>query len=160
MKFKIDFDIPKQTLTQKWPAFFMMGSCYAANQSKRLNNSGFKVKSNPFGIIYNPISIASLLYRVAEQKLYTEQDFINEGSFFSLEHHGNYKYATLREAVEQSNTILNEAMAAIEKADTVVITLGTSLVFHHMDKKKIVANCHKLPNSQFEKTSVKFRYYF
>lgn len=156
MKFKIDFDIKKQTLAHRWPKFFMLGSCFAANQSERLQNAGFTVRSNPFGIIYNPISIATLLYRIAEQKLYTEHDFIEKGSYFSLEHHGNFNYPTLQEAVEQSNTLVLEAKTAIERADTIVLTFGTSLVFHHLDKKKIVANCHKLPNSLFEKLQLNF----
>ncbi|MBT8326411.1 MAG: GSCFA domain-containing protein [Bacteroidia bacterium] len=156
MKFKIDFDIPKKTLIQKWPRFFMMGSCFAANQSNRLHGDGFNVKSNPFGIIYNPISIASLLYRIAEQKLYVEEDFVENGTFFSLEHHGKFTYHSRQNAVEESNSLLVEAKNDIESADAIVLTLGTSLVFHHMDEKKIVANCHKLPNSQFEKLQLNF----
>ena len=156
MKFKIDFDIKKQTLAARWPNFFMMGSCFAANQSERIKNAGFSVCSNPFGIIYNPISIATLLYRIAEQKLYTDQDFFEKGTFFSLEHHGTFQYDTLQEAIEKSNALLQDTETAIIKADTIVLTLGTSLVFHHLDKKKIVANCHKLSNSSFERLQLNF----
>ncbi len=156
MKFKIDFDIKKQTLAARWPNFFMMGSCFAANQSERIKNAGFSVFSNPFGIIYNPISIATLLYRIAEQKLYTDQDFFEKGTFFSLEHHGTFQYDTLQEAIEKSNALLQDTETAIIKADTIVLTLGTSLVFHHLDKKKIVANCHKLSNSSFERLQLNF----
>ena len=156
MKFKIDFDIEKKALDAKWPTFFMMGSCFASNQSERLHRAGFKVNNNPFGIIYNPISIASLLYRISEQKEYTENDFIHEGTFFSLEHHGTYNYPTLNQAIDESNSILNQTKINIEEADAMVITLGTSLVFHHLEKKKIVANCHKLPNSIFERLQLNY----
>jgi len=57
IKLKIDFDIPQKELPFKWPSFYSMGSCFAENQSMRLSRSGFNVKSNPFGIQYNPVSI-------------------------------------------------------------------------------------------------------
>ena len=156
MKFKIDFEIPKRTLPDIWPSFFMMGSCFAANQSKRIKDSGFEVYTNPFGIIYNPISIASLLFRISEQKDYTTADFIGNSPFFSLEHHGSFNYQNKDEAVANSNKILNQSRIQISNADTIVLTYGTSLVYHYIEQKKIVANCHKISNNQFEKLQLNY----
>ena len=64
-----------------------MGSCFAENQSMRLSGSGFNVKSNPFVIQYNPVSIEQTLWRIHLDKKYEAQDFISSNRFFSLEHH-------------------------------------------------------------------------
>ncbi len=128
----------------------MLGSCFAANQSKRLNEKGFSVYANPFGIVYNPVSISSFLYRLNENKEYTDSDFVHYGKYFSLEHHGKFKYDTLEEAISKSNVAFQKSRAALINSEVIVITFGTSLVYHNTVHKKIVANNHKLPNRDFE----------
>ena len=96
---KLDFDIPRQELNDLWPSFFSIGSCFAENQSNTLKKLGFSVYSNPFGIMYNPLSIERFFYRIAYKKEYTPQDFIHEKSYFSLEHHGHFKYTDEEKAI-------------------------------------------------------------
>ncbi len=156
MKFKIDLDIPKCYIANEWPNFFSIGSCFAQNQSVRLAKAGFKVYSNPFGIIYNPVSISSILYRLAQDRLYTSKDFIQDG-VFSLEHHGNYSYQSIDQAIAKSNELLATSKAALAKSDVVIITLGTSIVFHNLQYQKIAANCHKLPGNQFQKLQLHYK---
>ena len=150
MKYKIDFDIPQHPLPQHWPKFLLMGSCFAANQASRLQEKGFDTTGNPFGILYNPVSIASLLFRIKENRLYTKDDFVHHNMYFSLEHHGKLKYDSLQEAIETSNRIMETYRKKLMESDVVVITYGTSLVYHNTVHKKIVANCHKLPARDFE----------
>ena len=156
VKFKIDFDIPKNILPSTWPSFFAMGSCFADTQAESLAKSGFKVYSNPFGIIYNPISIATILYRLVNDKKYTNDDFIERGLYFSLEHHGSKKYENINEAVAKSNFFLEEAKYILEQCSVVVLTFGTSVVYHHIQTKKIAANNHKLPTKEFEILPLKY----
>ncbi|MGB0850415.1 MAG: GSCFA domain-containing protein, partial [Bacteroidia bacterium] len=148
MKFKIDFQIPKRTFPTRWPSFYMMGSCFAENQSKRMRNLGMNSYSNPFGIIYNPFSIEKILSRLANDQDYKESDFQNMRRFFSWEHHGDYKYDNVDEALEWSNQTLKDSNKSLCQSDIVILTLGTALVYKHQDT--IVANCHKVPNKEFE----------
>lgn len=148
MKLKIDFEIPYHKLDQNWPNFFLMGSCFATEQAKRMKSLYMNTYDNPFGIIYNPVSIQTLLHRIVSNKKYSESDFYAKDKYFSWEHHGKFKYDTSEEAVANSNEILDESQSQLIKADVVLITLGTSLVFKYQDI--IVANCHKLPNKEFK----------
>lgn len=156
MKLKLDFEITPQPVANKWPSFYLMGSCFATNQYKKLKNDAFSVTSNPYGIIYNPVSMATLLYRIVNQKMYAEEDFIQHTKFFSLEHHGDYKYDSLQEALEKSNEVLTQSHLELTKANVIVLTFGTSLVFHHLQLQKIAGNCHTLPNKDFEVLQLHF----
>jgi lysophospholipase L1-like esterase len=156
VKLKLDFDINPNPISANWPSFFLMGSCFATNQGVKLTNAGFGSTTNPFGIIYNPVSMATLLYRIAKNKTYLPEDFIQHGKHFSLEHHGDFKYDTLQEAINKSNAILFNAQQELSKANVVVLTFGTSLVFHHILLQKIVGNCHTLPNKDFEVLQLHF----
>ncbi len=147
MKLKIDFPIQARPLGDKWPSFFMLGSCFAENQARNLDKLGFNVYANPFGIIYNPVSIEKILQRIVEKKNYRKEDFEVRDQAFSWDHHGDYKYTNPAQAAKASNTILGKTKKQLKDCDTIVITLGTSLVYTH--NHTIVANCHKLPNKEF-----------
>ena len=152
IKLKIDFDIPQKELPFKWPSFYSMGSCFAENQSMRLSRSGFNVKSNPFGIQYNPVSIEQTLWRIQLDKKYESQDFISSDRFFSLEHHGSFEYDSLNAAIEGSNLILAKTRDQLKQTDVCIFTLGTSLVYQY--DGKTVANCHRLPTQDFEQVQL------
>jgi hypothetical protein len=154
LKLKIDFDIPSEEIGKVWPSFFTMGSCFAQNQAIRKRELGFNAHSNPFGILYNPISIEHIFDRCQNSRLYTKEDFENKGSYFSWEHHGDFNYDTADKAVAESNVILQETQKALSQADVIILTYGTSLVYRYKDK--VIANCHKQPNNIFEHEQLSF----
>ena len=158
IKLKIDFDIPQKELPFKWPSFYSMGSCFAENQSMRLSRSGFNVKSNPFGIQYNPVSIEQTLRRIHLDKKYEAQDFISSNRFFSLEHHGSFEYDSLNAAIGQSNLILTKTRDQLKQTDVCIFTLGTSLVYQY--DGKTVANCHRLPTQAFKHVQLTYQQTF
>ena len=53
-------------------AITLVGSCFAESIGNKLTYHGFNVHQNPFGIIYNPISLASMLSRVIDKQYYKE----------------------------------------------------------------------------------------
>lgn len=150
MKFKIDFEIPSRPIRADWPKFYLLGSCFASNQVEHLRNKGFSAEGNPYGIIYNPVSISTFLYRLKEDHRFTEDDFVHYNQYFCLEHHGKFKFDDLQEGIRISNEIFDTTRKHLMESDVIVITYGTSLVFHNIVHKKIVANCHKLPSRDFE----------
>ena len=154
MKLKIDFTIPAHQIGGKWPSFFTIGSCFADSQARRMRSLGMEVYSNPYGIVYNPISIERIFVRSLTPKRYTTQDFEQRESIFSWEHHGDFKYQNTADAVAESNAILTETVAQLAHAEVIIITYGTSLVYTH--DKNIVANCHKVPNREFEQKQLRF----
>ena len=154
MKLKIDFTIPAHQIGGNWPSFFTIGSCFADSQACRMRSLGMEAYSNPYGIVYNPISIERIFERSLSSKPYTTQDFEQRESIFSWEHHGDFKYQNTADAVAESNAILTETVAKLVHAEVIIITYGTSLVYTHA--KNIVANCHKVPNREFEQKQLRF----
>lgn len=154
MKLKIDFDISADELKSEWPSFFTIGSCFADSQAQRMKKLGMDVQSNPFGIVYNPISIEKILERISNTRLYTEVDFVQKATYFSWEHHGDFKYPSINDAITHSNLILKESNESLAQANVVIVTLGTSLVYSY--NSSVVANCHKQPNKEFEHNQLSF----
>src|SRR5690554_4490748 len=62
MKLRTTFDIPsfQPKITYK-SRIFTMGSCFSTMLSDKLLQRKFKVLNNPFGTIYNPVSLFQLL---------------------------------------------------------------------------------------------------
>ena len=151
MKFKLDFEISKREVLSDFCAVSLLGSCFAVNQAESFKAAGFKTWSNPYGILYNPISISRLLHRIQHNLYYKEDDFTaSEGRYFSLEHHGSCSYKSASEAVKNSNQILVDFKNHLELSQLLVLSFGTSLVFKYKASSTIVGNCHRLPAEQFE----------
>lgn len=130
----------------------LLGSCFTENIGNYLNRFQFKTAINPFGIIYNPISIFDSLEKVMDNSLYQENNLIqHQELFISLEHHGVFSGIDKMHVLENINESIEVAHIFFNSSKYIIITLGTSFVYHHIAQNKIVANCHKIPNKEFEK---------
>jgi hypothetical protein len=120
---------------------------------EKLLASKFNVIINPFGIIYNPISIANAIIRITKCEQYNEQELMYfNNKFISLEHHGEYSSADKNECLEKINSTILTTNKSLKSASHLLITLGTAWVYKHLQQDKIVANCHKIPQKEFAKT--------
>jgi GSCFA family len=129
---------------------FMIGSCFSENIYLKLKNYKFNVSSNPSGIIYNPVSIASSICRLIKNKPYNDEElFCHDGLYRSFDHHTSFsdtdKYLTLRKI----NDSFTSAQELLRHSNLVMITLGSAFVYQLRENQRIVANCHKLPDSKF-----------
>lgn len=133
-------------------AILLLGSCFTENIGERLIQAKFNCNVNPFGIIYNPISLANSLNKTINKVEYSEQDLLeNNGKFFSFDHHGSFSSFNQTECLKKINNEINCAHQHFQETKTIVITLGTAWVYELVDTQKIVANCHKLPSKKFSK---------
>ena len=141
---KSEFDISHHS------KIVLMGSCFSENIGSKLKGSKFQVMVNPFGILYNPISIYNAHDRLLAKKSFTEKDFIHyHNHYHSLMHHGSFSKSDLSEAVEHINKEFNLAATQLENADVLLITFGTSYVFRWNESQEVVGNCHKIPADKF-----------
>jgi len=131
---------------------YLIGSCFSDNIFSKFNHFKFSVQANPFGVIYNPISIANFLNRCINKKWFDEKDveFHNE-QYFNFEHHTSINSLSKDEHLNKLNAIVEQQHQILKMTDYLFITFGSAYVYHHIDQNKIVANCHKVSNSQFEK---------
>lgn len=130
----------------------MIGSCFAENIGAYLQELCFPVMVNPFGILYNPISIANSLDHLLSGKKFTEQDlFYSNGLYHSFSHHSRFSGSDLVETLSGINKQTSEAAFRLKECDHLFITFGTSWVFKHKISGDVVSNCHRLPAATFER---------
>ena len=95
----IDFPNYKNSLNYK-DSIFLIGSCFAENINASLIRDHFKTLANPFGICFNPKSIATILNRVLDKNYYNESDFFfHDNYYWCFEHHGVHAQINLNENI-------------------------------------------------------------
>jgi len=130
--------------------FFVMGSCFAEQTGVRLRESGFRAIVNPFGVLYNPVSIEQSLTRLmANEAFNADQLICHEGLYHSFNHHGSFSNADPDQAMLHINTAFDKAVEGLSNTDCLILTLGTAWLYKRVDTGEVVANCHKWPASQF-----------
>ena len=69
----------------------LFGSCFAEHIGTRLGEFHFRVDVNPFGIQYNPLSIAKSLVRLLDRKPFSDEDLFSNGNLWhSFAHHSSF----------------------------------------------------------------------
>lgn len=156
MEFRKKIDVPKSNLSINYQSKLMLiGSCFAENIGQNLSQNKFNVNINPFGILYNPASIAVVLKRMMDGTPFSESELReNNGLFVSFMHHGSYSKPTKEEALELINQSLQTAIEDLRNADTLLITFGTSYIYSLKDSDTVVANCHKFPAAMFDRERI------
>lgn len=138
------------SITYNKPICFI-GSCFSDSMQRKCADSGFQVYSNPFGVIFNPISIAAILERSINATSFEDTIFKQQDVYLSWMANrtlfGYNKSSFLSTLTQEANNFKQ----ALTKADTLFITLGTAWVYKHIERNDIVANCHKEPNATFDK---------
>ena len=149
---KASFDINHRS------SILLFGSCFSENIGLKLKENKFSVNVNPFGILYNPISIYNVINRLLDKQGFTEKDFTHHNSsYHSLMHHGSFSNANLNDALNKVNNEFNIAANQLETADFLLITFGTSSVFRLKETNEVVGNCHKIPANQFSRERLTVR---
>ncbi|MET3026254.1 GSCFA domain-containing protein [Flavobacterium sp. UW10123] len=129
-----------------------IGSCFAENMAEKFDYFKFQNETNPFGIIFNPVSIEKLFDRISKQEMFGEKDvFFHNERWHSYEVHSDLSNSDRQELLESLNKAITETHKQIKEASHIIITLGTSWIYKNLEKDEIVANCHKVPQKQFSK---------
>lgn len=130
----------------------MFGSCFTEHIGQKLMDLKFNIDTNPFGIIFNPISIAGLLNRVNSNIPFTKQDvFEHDKLWFCYECHSSINAKTSSDLLNKLNHQLETLHEALRKWDFLFITFGSAYYYNYLPSQTTVANCHKLPQHLFEK---------
>lgn len=164
------------TMIEKSSMTVSLGSCFSAEMGERMTAHGYRVCNNPFGVLYNPVSVMSSLLRLADGRPFLPEDVIprdtnpvregrkpravspehrpiapDGGGYVSFWHHGSFARKTPEEFLDHANAALSRASAAFGEADTIIVTFGTAWVFRHLERDIIVSNCHKHPAREFRR---------
>lgn len=140
---------------------FFIGSCFTENIGNQLQRLKFESIINPFGIVYNPISISNSLETLLQNKLSLESDlFEHQGVWHSFDFHSRFSDVKKEKCLEKTNQSITNASLALKNTNVLFITFGSAHVYHLKNQKKTVANCHKLPANHFDKTYIDFNQTF
>ncbi|MCZ8091461.1 MAG: GSCFA domain-containing protein [Flavobacteriaceae bacterium] len=153
MQFSTPIPISKYSNTIDYHSKLVsIGSCFAENIGEKFSYFKFQNTVNPFGIIFNPVSLEKIISRCVSKTYFTENDvFFHNDLWHCYEVHSELSNTDKNELLAQLNNLVDFANKQISEATHVLITLGTSWVYKLKSTNEIVANCHKVPQKEFEK---------
>lgn len=132
-----------------------LGSCFSDNIGAKMKELGFEITANPFGTIYNPVSICNSAARLCSGHPFSPKDCVGMGAgsnlVCSFSHHTSFARPTQEEFLDNANAVLSEASSAWKACGKVIITLGTAWYFEHTASGEIVSNCLKIDAKEFER---------
>lgn len=129
-----------------------MGSCFAEVIGGKLRQNKAQVLVNPFGTIFNPISVGKLLRAAAgETPTFADNLVQHKGVWYAYDLHSSLSSPSREQLLTTLQDQLDSTHAALQKARLLIITLGTAVGYRLQSSGAIVANCHKLPARQFSR---------
>ncbi|MBT8283154.1 MAG: GSCFA domain-containing protein [Muriicola sp.] len=130
----------------------LMGSCFVENIGEKFGYYQFQNLQNPFGILFQPKAIEKIILRVVKDKIYKETDlFFHNERWKSFDVHSNLWHSEKKQLLSDLNKRLQHTKKQLQKATHIVLTLGTSWAYRYLKTNELVANCHKVPQSEFSK---------
>ena len=145
----IDFhrqaEFPLLRLTDK---FVFVGSCFSDEMSKRLKKDCIDTIVNPFGTIYNPVSIYDCLRWCLSDKQFGTNDVMSYQNLCFTPYHATlFDRQNASDLLEFTNKSLEKSRRKMNNGEVFLITYGTAVVWKYNDQ--IMANCHKIPQTNF-----------
>ena len=129
------------------------GSCFAEVMGGRLQANKLNVLSNPFGTVFNPVSLAHLLHTALHNGGLPENRLVGtDGQWFHYDLHSRFAAGTREALLTEISRAMGGVSAFLPQTDCLILTLGTAWVYRLRTDGSVVANCHKVPASEFEKT--------
>ena len=146
---KVEIPVSKEKISYE-DKIMTLGSCFAQNIGKKMEEVWFDTIINPFGVLYNPVSIQKSIELLIENKTFTENDLFDyRGLWQSFSQSSLFSDITAEKCLIKINERYIPARDFLKKTDFLLITFGTSWVFEEKKTGNIVSNCHKLPANDF-----------
>ena len=130
----------------------LLGSCFSDNMGGKLHGALIRALVNPMGTLYNPMSIAHGVQRLIDNEPVAGQDlFMQSGVWNSYEFHSRYSLPDKQTTIDRMNQRIQQGHDTLRQAQLLTITLGTAIVYRLKSTGEVVANCHKVPQHEFER---------
>lgn len=139
----------------------LLGSCFTDSVGERMERCGLHTLRNPFGVLYNPYSIATCLDHCLTGRPVTDDMLVqHDGLWHSWLHHTTLSHPDRETCLQQCNGRIDAAHRFLQQCDTIVVTWGTAyayfLITQPSDNRPLtdpllVANCHKVAARHFER---------
>lgn len=127
MEFRTKIELHNKDLSlSHQQKFMLLGSCFTDNIGEKLKNAGFECVINPFGALYNPLSILNALIARDEEFHQWTQKTCEDTDFDK----------------------------AMNQTDVFILTFGTAWVYMLNQTGHVVANCKKQPDAHFSRRRI------
>lgn len=158
MKFRTETEFAAKGEISYRDNLMFIGSCFSENIGTYFEQHLFRTDlNNPFGILFNPASIAKAVRRLLSETPYSDNDlFLHNGVWNSYDHHSDFSDTEKEKCLAKMNDKLKESSQFLKNATILFITFGTAWIYRQKVNGQIVSNCHKMPANTFlrEKLSV------
>lgn len=153
MQFRTQIPISKSSIQIDYNSKIVsLGSCFAVNIGEKFEYFKFQNAINPFGIIFNPVSIEKIISRVVAKRFFTEKDiFFYNNRWHCFEVHSELSHPDKAIFLNALNELIESTNQKIIESTHVIITYGTSWIYREKELHNVVANCHKVAQKQFDK---------
>lgn len=151
MKFRTEIEVtPLPRSIEYDHKIVSIGSCFADNIARLLQEAKFDITPSPTGILFNPASIATAIGDMRSHSEVRSEELIElNGRYVSHDFHSSLSGTTPQEAQSIMQEARERGAKALAAADHLIVTLGTAWVYSHNNSGRIVANCHKQPAHLF-----------
>lgn len=129
------------------------GSCFADFIGDKLVTNKFNIESNPCGIIFHPLAQLQIFSMAFQKELPPENSYVcNQGIWYNYCFHSSISHASRHELEKTIEQRLSQLRSLLAEVDYLLITFGTAIQYRHLTTELLVANCHKIPQKEFEKS--------
>lgn len=141
--FKIGFD----------DRIMLLGSCFSDHVGGYFERHRFKVCSNPFGVLFNPVSIDHAVRLLLDPSSLDKDRYFyrNRDTWVSFAHHGRFSRENFEVFEKNIDEQLAQAADFLKHTDYLFVTFGTAFCYKFIPRDLIVSNCHKIPNHKFDR---------
>jgi hypothetical protein len=108
----------------------------------------FPVFINPFGTLFDPISIHAI-FDAANLESKEEELIFYQGYWHAVKYHGSFKHKDKDLLLEKIQLSKQHLINYLKTSSVLMLTYGTAHVWKTKEKNEIVGNCHKLPGHFF-----------
>lgn len=166
MKFRTELNpIPLQKKLNLSNKIVAMGSCFSENIGQKLIENKFETLINPFGVIFNPLSVIQILKWILEDKegnsliknlenYYVQHDEV----FYNYHLHSKIASQDKEELKRIIKEKAKQTYEFLEKTDTIILTFGTAFMYELIEengnKVTSISNCHKQNKNLFNKKMI------
>ena len=143
------FSIPRAThLLGPNSHVLCIGSCFAENMGKRLDQLPLEVSNQALGTMFHPLNI---LQGLREQNLQAS-DLYQQGNFYvHPDFHSQFMGENPTDFLTRLAEIKSKTIAFLKSSNFLIITWGTAFYYEDQNLGREVANCHKQAASRFVK---------
>ena len=143
----VEIPISRQSNLLSW------GSCFADFIGEQLKNNKFKIESNPCGIIFHPLAQIELFKLALQQQLPPENSYVrNQGIWYNYLFHSSVSNTSRDKLENNIEQLISRLRTLLFEVDFILMTFGTAIQYKHVETGLLVANCHKIPQREFEKS--------